>query len=446
LTLQPSQSSMVFAVVGTFTVGAGVTNCAELQNQNDTDSSNNKDCVTVMFVQPPKCDLAIKKEVKPSPLVSGQPATVTITVTNVGNAPCPGPTTVTETVPPGLTLVSASGPGWSCIGPICTYPLPIPVNGSVSVTYTFNVTAPPGTAITNCATVSNPNDPLNPSNPGNNQSCVTTPVVPGGVCDLKITKTVQPNPVPSGQQVTITLTVQNVGTAPCPPGPFPGTIVRDDKPTGIGSFTLTPATAPPGWQCGLGVPSGNLACATPNTLPVGYSATFTFTGTVTAPPGSQIQNCATVNNQNDPLNPANPGNNQSCVTINVIGLPAPPDLALVKLLDGQLRVEQEATYVLRVTNGGGGPTSGPIVVSDPLPAGLRFVSASGPGWSCAAQGQNVTCRTAGPIQPGQTSTILLRVRVAAPAGTQITNCATVETAGDANPANNRSCHTGTVQR
>jgi uncharacterized repeat protein (TIGR01451 family) len=122
------------------------------------------------------------------------------------------------------------------------------------------------------------------------------------------------------------------------------------------------------------------------------------------------------------------------------------DLALVKLLDGQIRVEQEATYVLRVTNVGGRPTTGPIVVSDPLPSGLRFVSASGPGWSCSAEGQNVTCRAAGPIQPGQTSTILLRVRVAAPAGTQITNCATVETAGDANPANNRACHTSTVQR
>jgi uncharacterized repeat protein (TIGR01451 family) len=170
--------------------------------------------------------------------------------------------------------------------------------------------------------------------------------------------------------------------------------------------------------------------------------TITFTAKVTAPPGSQIQNCAEVTNVGDAVQT----NNKSCVTINVIGLPAPPDLALVKLLDGQLRVEQEATYVLRVANGGGGPTSGPIVVSDPLPAGLRFVSASGPGWSCAAQGQNVTCRNAGPIQPGQTSTILLRVRVAAPAGTQITNCATVETAGDANPANNRSCHTGTVQR
>jgi uncharacterized repeat protein (TIGR01451 family) len=393
------------------------------------------------------CDLAIKKTVDPNPPVAGQPFAFTVTVTNVGNGPCAPTTTVTDNLPIGFMVTSFNpntAGGWTCpSGPpgiVCNNPTLTLQPGQSSMVFAVVGTMSPGISIENCAELKNPND----TNPNNNKDCIKVTVV--GKCDLKITKTVQPNPVPSGQQVTITLTVQNVGTAPCPPGPFPGTIVRDNKPTGIGSFTLTPATAPPGWQCGLEVPSGNLTCATPNTLPVGYSATFTFTGTVTAPPGSQIQNCATVNNQNDPLNPANPGNNQSCVTINVIGLPPPPDLALVKLLDGQLRVEQEATYVLRVTNGGKGPTSGPIVVSDPLPAGLRFVSASGPGWSCAAQGQNVTCRAAGPIQPGQTSTILLRVRVAAPAGTQITNCATVETAGDANPANNRSCHTGTVQR
>jgi uncharacterized repeat protein (TIGR01451 family) len=395
-----------------------------------------------------KCDLAIKKTVDPNPPVAGQPFAFTVTVTNVGDGPCAPTTTVTDNLPIGFMVTSFNpntAGGWTCpSGPpgiVCNNPTLTLQPGQSSMVFAVVGTMSPGISIENCAELKNPND----TNPNNNKDCIKVTVV--GKCDLKITKTVQPNPVPSGQQVTITLTVQNVGTAPCPPGPFPGTIVRDNKPTGIGSFTLTPATAPAGWQCGLEVPSGNLTCATPNTLPVGYSATFTFTGTVTAPPGSQIQNCATVNNQNDPLNPANPGNNQSCVTINVIGLPPPPpDLALVKLLDGQLRVEQEATYVLRVANGGGGPTSGPIVVSDPLPSGLRFVSASGPGWSCAAQGQNVTCRNAGPIQPGQTSTILLRVRVAAPAGTQITNCATVETAGDANPANNRACHTGTVQR
>jgi uncharacterized repeat protein (TIGR01451 family) len=164
---------------------------------------------------------------------------------------------------------------------------------------------------------------------------------------------------------------------------------------------------------------------------------------VTAPPGSQIQNCAQVTNVGD----ANQANNNSCVTISVIGIPPPPvDLALAKLLEGVLRPEAEVTYVLRVQNVGGAPTSSAIRVSDPLPPTLRFISATGAGWNCSAQGQNVVCTSAGPIAPNQSSTILLRVRVAAPAGTQITNCATVETAGDANPANNRGCHTGTVQR
>jgi uncharacterized repeat protein (TIGR01451 family) len=439
------QGSICFGVAapGTYTITEQVQSGWTVTTPNpQTVTVTPGQLVNVFFgnQQVGKCDLAIKKEVKPSPLVSGQPATVTITVTNVGNAPCPGPTTVTETVPTGLTLVSASGPGWSCIGPICTYPLPIPVNGSVSVTYTFNVTAPPGTAITNCATVSNPNDPLNPSNPGNNQSCVTITVT-GGVCDREIKKTVTPNPVASGGTVTVTLTVTNVGTAPCPV--VPGINVADPQPSGL-TFQPPVSANKPGWSCGFSGPGVIAFCTSTSPLLPGpaNAVTITFTAKVTAPPGSQIQNCAEVTNVGDAVQT----NNKSCVTINVIGLPPPPDLALVKLLDGQLRVEQEATYVLRVTNGGGGPTSGPIVVSDPLPSGLRFVSASGPGWSCAAQGQNVTCRAAGPIQPGQTSTILLRVRVAAPAGTQITNCATVETAGDANPANNRACHTGTVQR
>lgn len=392
-----------------------------------------------------KCDLAIKKTVNPSPLVSGQQATVTITVTNVGTAPCPGPTTVTETVPTGLTLVSAGGPGWTCVGPVCTYPLPIPVNGSVSVTYTFNVTAPPGTAIQNCATVSNPNDP----NAANNRDCVTTPVVPGaGVCDREIKKTVTPNPVASGGTVTITLTVTNVGTAPCPV--VAGVVLADPKPAGM---TFNPPVTvggggAAGWACFITGPSGTwpggVQCTSTSPLLPGpaNAVTITFTATVTAPAGSQIQNCAEVTNVGD----ANQANNKSCVVITVTRILNPVDLALAKLLDGTLRAEQEATYVLRITNVGGAPTTSAIRVVDPLPPQLRFVSATGMGWSCSASGQNVICMSAGPIAPNQSSTIALRVRVAAPAGTQITNCATVETAGDANPANNRGCHTGTVQR
>jgi uncharacterized repeat protein (TIGR01451 family) len=421
--------------------------------------ANNQHCVDFQSGELKKCDLEISKSLAHGivpPLQPGQQVTFEIIVTNVGTGPCDPPIPVTDTFT-GMTYQSGGqimGP-WTCppgssATPVtCNYSgtsaTPLQPGQSSNFFVNFTVTAKPGEAVENCAEVKHPND----TNPNNNKACIKVPVAePKEKCDLKITKTVQPNPVPSGQQVTVTLTVQNVGTGPC----GPDTVVQDPPTTGLTVPSQQVGVSQSGgtatWGCLI--LGGGVNCVTASTLPVGYTATFTFTATVTVapPPGgvANIQNCATVNNPNDPLNPANPGNNQSCVTLQVQGVGNPMDLALVKLLDGQIRVEQEATYVLRVTNVGGRPTTGPIVVSDPLPSGLRFVSASGPGWSCAAQGQNVTCRNAGPIQPGQTSTILLRVRVAAPAGTQITNCATVETAGDANPANNRACHTGTVQR
>jgi hypothetical protein len=48
--------------------------------------------------------------------------------------------------------------------------------------------------------------------------------------------------------------------------------------------------------------------------------TITFTATVTAPPGSQIENCAEVTNVGD----ANQANNKSCVTLQVTGCVTPP--------------------------------------------------------------------------------------------------------------------------
>ncbi len=206
---------------------------------SNTTSQNGSSGASCAPCIPPKCDLRIEKKVQPTTLVSGQQATATITVTNLGGAVCTSPTTVIETVPAGLTLVSASGPGWTCSGAVCTYANPIPVNGSVSVTYSFNVTALPGTAIQNCATVSNAND----SNPANNQSCVTTPVTAPPVCDREIKKTVTPSPAQSGQQVTTTLTVTNLGTAPCPV--VGGINLADSQPSGL-TFQLPVLANKPG--------------------------------------------------------------------------------------------------------------------------------------------------------------------------------------------------------
>ena len=137
-----------------------------------------------------------------------------------------------------------------------------------------------------------------------------------GKCDLLIEKTVSPNPVASGGTVTITLTVKNVGTSAC--GPIPGIIVADPWPVGLTNSSSVvvnvvnnPAPSAGPWTTGFS--GGEIWGTNPTPLPPGYEVTFTFTATVTASPGSMIQNCSEVSNVGD----ADQTNNHSCVTIQV---------------------------------------------------------------------------------------------------------------------------------
>jgi hypothetical protein len=121
-----------------------------------------------------QCDLKITKDMKPNPVVNGQQATATITVTNVGSGPCHGPTSVTESNPPGLLLASANVAGGSCVlgTGTCNYPPVIPVGVTIVFTYVFNVNAQPGAVFENCASLKNSED----KNPANNGICVPVKV------------------------------------------------------------------------------------------------------------------------------------------------------------------------------------------------------------------------------------------------------------------------------
>lgn len=112
------------------------------------------------------------------------------------------------------------------------------------------------------------------------------------------------------------------------------------------------------------------------------------------------------------------------------------DLAIEKSHSGNFRVGENATYTLIVRNVGMLPTTGPITVTDNLPNGLTYVSATGSGWVCSASGQAVTCTHAAILNPGQTRSIVLEVAVGSAAYPTVTNVAQVQTAGDANSANN----------
>ncbi|MBC7991354.1 MAG: DUF11 domain-containing protein, partial [Luteimonas sp.] len=125
------------------------------------------------------------------------------------------------------------------------------------------------------------------------------------------------------------------------------------------------------------------------------------------------------------------GNNSATDTDPV----ALPELTLTKTHVGSFSVGANGVYTLTLSNSStvaaGAPTSGTLTVTDTLPTGLTFVSGTGPGWSCGAAGQLVTCTTAAVINPQASApSITLTVSVAAAAAPGVTNIARASGGGD----------------
>jgi uncharacterized repeat protein (TIGR01451 family) len=113
---------------------------------------------------------------------------------------------------------------------------------------------------------------------------------------------------------------------------------------------------------------------------------------------------------------------------------------VTKTHSGSFAVGQLVTFTLTVQNVGNMPTSGPITVTDPLPAGMTAVSVSGDGWDAhASSGQNVVCvyeSLLAPHAPPLVITIVVRIEASAPS--PLFNTASVFTGGDTNPSNDSS--------
>jgi uncharacterized repeat protein (TIGR01451 family) len=165
-----------------------------------------------------------------------------------------------------------------------------------------------------------------------------------------------------------------------------------------------------------------VTCTRAGAFGVGVTSAIALTTRV-AIDVTTMANTATVASSATDLHPSN---NSSTATATVT--PGAELVITKSLVGGALTSGRDATYDIAVTNDGPSPAAD-VVVSDPLPPGLGFVSAGGTGWTCGVStptppGQVVTCTLSGGLADGSTAVITLVADVLATSGT-IANSATV---------------------
>ena len=306
--------------------------------------------------------------------------TFTLTLTNNGPDPATG-VRLAELLPAGFSFVSATASQGSYapgVGVLTVGTLGLATPATLSVTATV---MSPGT-LTNTASI-NAADQFDPDT-ANNSATVT---VSAQQADLALTKTVS-NPTPNvGDPVTFTVTVTNAG-----PDPATAVQITDVLPAGLSFMSATPSqgtyTAATGlWDV------GTITVATPATLTLATTVASAAAQTNTASIGDADQF------------DANSANNTASATVT----PQQADLALTKTVSAATRtVGDQVTFTLTVTNAGPASATG-VRVSDVLPAGLSFVSATASqGTYTAATGVwNVgTVTTATPATLTLTATVV----------------------------------------
>ena len=339
--------------------------------------------------------------------------------------------------------IQSTGAGWtcsingavgsqtlSCGGPGTTVPAGTTQGGSNFTVHVISgTTAATGGVCPGGTGVIDNTGNLTTSNDGNPSSTASTCVA---APDIQFVKTADAAKVNVGQQIGFTMTTFNSGT-----GDAHDVTLNDPLPATPG-LSWSIASQGTGWGGSCGIVAGNLTCGGPGTtVKAGTTqAASTFTvhvvsGTGAAAggdcPGSgEVDNTGHVTTSND-------GSGQSTASTCVQAL---VDLAITK--SGSPASQElgtgNITWTMVVTNNGPDADSN-VKISDPMPAGNTFVSATSTQGTCTG-GAILNC-SLGSMAAGATVTITL-VTTPSAVGTQTNTVTVVGDRPETNTANNQA--------
>ena len=390
----PSDAAITILIRGTLQAAASgqLTNTATVTSATpDPDPDNNQ--VTIVTPIQNMADLSIQKLPHPNPAIPGQSLTYTILINNAG--PAEARNVVLSDVIQGATFSLDGGVTWRAWNG--SYQLDL-IQSHTVVSVLLRVIVPTDATgvFTNTADVtSSTPDP----NPDNNTVTVNTPIA--NTADLSLRKTGTPNVVASGDDLTYTITIDNLGSMDAE-----NVQLKDLAPSSLSDvqFSTDGGNTWNPWMSPL----------TLGTVEDGGTRTILIRGTVTAASGD-IRNTAAVSSTTP--DPDYTNNADQVVTQISTGREA--NLSVVKkAVTTPVAPGQSVTYLISLQNSGPAAAENVLLYDAPDPELSNVVVSLDDGatwidWQNPYQ--------LGTVAAGSTVQILLRGQVAALASGTVSN-------------------------
>jgi uncharacterized repeat protein (TIGR01451 family) len=407
-TLGPGQTATIEIVARAAELGTQGNTATVTTATIDADPSN--DAASTSIVVEPQADVRLVKAASATALTEGDDFSYTIDVTNAGPSTA-ADAVVTDSIPPDVRVRSVSASRGACTqdDPIVCRLGDLADGGSATITIRATATAP-GSPV-NTAIASSPTpDPV----PANNQDA--TRLTTAARADLSIRKDASAASVLVGESFGYTLTVRNDG-----PSAAVNTVVTDRIPDGL---QLDVATSSKGTCAG----APTVVCEL-GTLARGQEATIRLT--VTARAAGVRTNTASVTSETPDPDPAD---NLGDALVEA-GTRA--DLSIAKTVDAKTVVAGgRVVYGLVVTNHG--PLgAADVTVTDPVPDGVRVISATPSTGSCTVTTRRAVVCDLGDLADGMSATIRIEA-VAGDAGSTRDVASVTSPTPDPDPRDNQA--------
>ncbi len=373
-------ANATLTVVGTVLATGDYGNTASVSSVDQLDGNAANDQAT-QNVTPPRVDLSLAKVVDLPRVNTGNTVNFTITLTNNSTTTSSTGITVTDLLPTGYTFVSstpsqgtyASGTGLWTVGTLAQ---------SSNATLTLTATVNGAGDFTNSATIT----AADQFDTDSSNDTATASTVKQSA-DIAIAKTADNAAPQVGGQVVFTITATHTGDDEAT-----GVTITDLLPSGYAFVSASTLTG--SYSSGTGV-------WTIGTIPINGTATLTLTGTVLST--GTYNNTATLTtiDQAD----SNAGNDSATATV----IPQVADLNMSKVVDNATPISgADVIFTVTVLNQAGTASATNVTVTDLLPSGYTFVSAT-PSQGTYASGTGVW--TVGTLANAASATLTLRATV-----------------------------------